>query len=86
MRIRAWVVPRARIVEEGQVAKVKFTGTVVWFILITCVAFALIIVLLLLALGGLMGDTLVAKGCPQGCGLIRTEFSVGTGIRGLVCP
>ena len=40
---------------------IKFSGMVVWFVLITAVAFAMLIMLLLLALAGLMGDTLVAK-------------------------
>jgi hypothetical protein len=42
-------------------AAIKLSTAVVWFVLIACIAFALIIMLLLLALTGLMGDTLVAK-------------------------
>ena len=42
-------------------AGVKFSAAIFWFVLIACVTFALIILLLLLALTGLMGDTVVAK-------------------------
>jgi|SRR5467141_2209951 len=42
-------------------AAIKLSPTVVWFVLIACVAFTLIIMLMLLALTGLMGDSLVAK-------------------------
>lgn len=39
----------------------EFSSAVFWLVLIACVTFALIILLLLLALSGLMADTLVAK-------------------------
>jgi hypothetical protein len=42
-------------------AGITFSASIFWFVLIACVTFALIILLLLLALTGLMGDTVVAK-------------------------
>lgn len=40
---------------------IEFSPAIFWFVLITCVVFALIVLLLLLALTGQMGDTVVAK-------------------------